>query len=79
MPFFGLFNEEYIHKPDQLWRVLWAMIAIVPLATWLRGLWLNTPIIPMFVLVLVSISALAMLIWRGFYMILLRRRGYPYG
>lgn len=71
-PFFGLFNDECIRRPGQLWRVLWAMIAVVPLATWLRGFWLNTPVIPIFVLVLVSISALAMLIWRGFYLISLR-------
>lgn len=71
-PFFDLFYDEYIRKPDQLWRVLWAMIAVVPLAAWLRALWLNTPVIPIFVLVLVGISALAMLFWRGLFLISLR-------
>jgi hypothetical protein len=78
-PFFGLFSDEFIKEPSQLWRVLWAMIAVAPFATWLRGLWLNTPILPIFVLVILGVSAPTMFLWRGIYLMLSRRNRQQYG
>jgi hypothetical protein len=78
-PFFGLFLDEITRESSQLWRVIWAMIAVAPLATWLRGLWLNTPILPIFVLVILGISAPTMLIWRAVYILLIRYHRQSHG
>jgi hypothetical protein len=46
------------------------MIFAAPLAAILRGLILNAPIIPIFVVVLAAISAFGMVLWRGIYFFL---------
>jgi ABC-type xylose transport system permease subunit len=61
----GLFEQNRTADWRQLWRVVWAMIIATPLAAFLRGVWLNSAIIPVFVLVLAGVSALGMLAWRG--------------
>lgn len=66
-PWFGLFQVETISDPKQLWRPVLAMVFAVPLATVLRGFILNAPILPIFVAVLVVVSALGIVIWRGLY------------
>ena len=66
-PWFGLFQTEIISNPGQLWRPALAMLLAVPLAAVLRGLILNAPIIPIFVVVLITTSSLGMLVWRGIY------------
>jgi hypothetical protein len=71
-PWFGLFQDEIIHNGRQLWRpALSAMIA-APLAAILRGLILNTPIIPIFAVVLSASLAVGMILWRGIYLLLNR-------
>jgi hypothetical protein len=66
-PFLGLFQQEMISDPKQLWRPVLAMIFAAPLAAVLRGLILNAPIIPIFAVVLGATSAFGMLVWRGVY------------
>ena len=73
-PWFGLFQTEIISNPRQLWRPALAMLLAVPLAAVLRGLILNAPIIPIFVVVLITISALGMLVWRGIYFLFNRNK-----
>jgi Protein of unknown function (DUF3054) len=72
-PFLGLFRREIITNPKQLWRPVFAMIFVGPLATVLRGLLLNAPIIPIFAVVLSVTSAFGMLVWRGLYFFLNRK------
>ncbi len=48
-------------------RLLWAVSLAVPLAAWLRGLWLERPIPPIFVFVLGGFTALALGVWRLLY------------
>ena len=72
-PWFGLFQTEIISTPRQLWRPALAMLFAAPLAAALRGLILNAPIIPIFVVVLAATSALGMVIWRGIYFFLNRK------
>lgn len=67
-PFLGLFQQEHIGSPRQLWRPVLGMIFAGPLAAVLRGLLLNAPIIPIFAVVLSSTSAFGMLVWRGIYL-----------
>ena len=73
-PWFGLFQTEITSNPKQLWRPALAMLFAAPLAATLRGLILNAPIIPIFVIVLAVTSAFGMLLWRGIYFFLNRNR-----
>jgi hypothetical protein len=73
-PFLGAYDPERALDARQLWRPLWAMILAAPLAAWLRGAWLNAPIMPVFVLVLGGFSALGMLAWRALYALVIARR-----
>ena len=66
-PGLGLFQPENTSNLKQLWRPAFAMLFAVPLAAVLRGLILNAPIIPIFVVVLIATSAGGMFCWRGIY------------
>lgn len=66
-PWLGLFQTEITSNLKQLWRPALAMLFAVPLAAILRGLILNAPIIPIFVVVLSATSAFGMVLWRGIY------------
>lgn len=78
-PFFGLYDETLASQINQLWRVILAMIAVVPLAAWLRGLWLQSSILPIFVLVLGGVSIIAMLLWRALYLVIKKNEGRSHG
>ena len=73
-PALGAYDLNFAIQPRQLWRPFWAAILAAPLAGWLRGAWLNAPILPVFVLVLAGVSALGILAWRSVYLILYRRK-----
>ena len=66
-PWLGLFQHEIVSNPKQLWRPALVMLFAAPLAAAVRGLILNAPIIPIFVIVLSAASALGMVVWRGLY------------
>ncbi len=70
----GLYRSEAVAEVRQIWRPAAAAVLGAPLATWLRGAWLNEPIPPTFVLVMVSVTAVLMTVWRGGWMLLHRRR-----
>ena len=72
-PALGLFQEQTIRDPKQLWRPVVAMVFAAPFAAVLRGLILNAPVIPIFAVVLSATSAFGMLVWRGIYLFLNRR------
>ncbi len=63
-PWFGLYNAEVVKNPWQVWRILPALLLATPLAVLLRSLWLERPVIWIFVLVLGGILLLAFSIWR---------------
>ncbi len=75
-PFLGAYDFSRLKYPIQLWRPFYAMILAGPLAAFLRGVMLgNAPILPVFVVVIGGISALALLAWRAlFWLLVLRRR-----
>ena len=64
-PFFGLFTQEYTFNRKQLWRPVYVMLIIAPLASWLRAVMLGAPILPQFVAIIGLFSALAMFLWRA--------------
>jgi len=72
-PWFGLFQQEIASNPKLFWRPVLAMLLAAPFAAVLRGLVLNTPIIPIFAVVLASTSAFGMIVWRGIYFLLNRK------
>lgn len=73
-PWLSVFRAEITANPRQLWRPFWAMVLAGPMAAWIRGAWLQRPIVPIFVVVLGGISALALLAWRLIYWLIYTRR-----
>ncbi len=73
-PHLGVFDPARLADPRQLWRPLWAMVLAGPLAAWLRGILLGTPIQPIFVPILGGFSALGLLAWRGLYWLAVYRK-----
>lgn len=70
----GVFDPEKITNPRHLWRPFWTMVLAGPFAGWLRAVILGAPaIVPIFVVILGGLSALAMLGWRGLYLVLVKR------
>ena len=74
-PFLGVYDPQRAADWRQLWRPFWAMLLAGPMAALLRGFWLNSPILPVFVVVLGGISALSLLGWRLIYALLATRKG----
>ena len=72
-PVLGAYDLQRIRGWREIWRPFYAMILASPLAAVLRGLWLNMPVIPTFVIVLGGISALAILGWRVLFKLLFLR------
>ena len=63
-PWFGLFEKDQISNTSVWWRVVWAVILSTPLALFVRALLLNSSVQVTFVLVMISTSIVAILIWR---------------
>lgn len=72
-PYLKVYDRNIVLEGSQLWRPLWAMVLAAPMAAWLRGLMLSSPILPVFVVILGGVSAVAILIWRGFYWLVATR------
>jgi len=72
-PHLKVYGPEIALDGRQLWRPFWAMVLAGPMAAWLRGVLLNSPILPVFVVILGGVSALAILAWRGLYWLLMTR------
>lgn len=68
----GLFKQEIISNRRGLWRPAVAMLYAAPFAAVLRGLILDSSIIPIFAVILGATSALGMFLWRGLYFLLSR-------
>jgi hypothetical protein len=63
-PWLGVYQQEMTRQPRFIWRPALAAFLAAPMAAWLRGVWLNQPILPVFVLVLGLSAALGFLVWR---------------
>lgn len=75
-PFLGAYDIQLSAKFRQLWRPFYAMVLAAPFAAFLRGVMLgNAPVLPVFVVVLGGVSALAILVWRVIYFLFARGRG----
>ncbi len=72
-PQLGLFDDIVRPKASGLWLPAFAMLFAGPLAVVLRGLLLQSRIIPSFAVVLSLASAVALTLWRGVWLLLQRR------
>lgn len=72
-PLLGLYQPEITSNPKQLWRPALAMIFAAPLAALSRANILGSMVIPVFANVLAATSALGMAVWRGIYLLLIRK------
>lgn len=63
-PFVGLFDLNSVRDYKNLWRPLYAALVSAPLVGWFRGVMLNAPVLPLFVLILGLSTALIMFVWR---------------
>ena len=80
-PFYGVYENDKAAQYSQLWRPFWAMVIAGPMAGWMRSVilglvnhnGLNTPILPIFVVVLGGFSALAIVAWRAIATYFLRK------
>lgn len=73
-PHLNVFNLNCAQDVRQIWRPFWAMVLAAPLAAWLRGVYLNNPILPIFVVILGGVSALALLAWRALFAVIVSRK-----
>ncbi len=71
-PQLGLFNRAAEPAASGLWLPAFVMLFAGPLAVVLRGLLLQSPVMPSFAVVLSLISAAALTIWRGIWLLLRR-------
>ena len=73
-PWLGLFDPGVVRAPRQLWRPVLAMLMAAPLTGVLRAVLLRTTVLPLFVLILGASAALGMLVWRGLYALIARKK-----
>ncbi len=78
-PYLGVYQLSLAGEFRQLWRPFWAMVLAGPFAAWMRAAWLGTAILPVFVVVLGGVSALALLAWRFLYWVILTRAKRTHG
>lgn len=72
-PWLGNYEPGVWRDPLQAWRALLAMALAAPFAAFLRAVWLNGTIIPIFVVALGGVSALSLTAWRVVWALLARR------
>jgi hypothetical protein len=70
-PFLKVYDRSRVLDWHELWRPFWSMVIAAPLAAWMRGMLLGTPILPVFVIVLGGISAIGITLWRALYILIL--------
>lgn len=72
-PHLSVYDIDVIIRIRGLWRPPWAMVLAAPMAAFLRGAWLGTAIIPVFVVVIGGVNALAILIWRIIFLVVVSK------
>ena len=72
-PWFGLFEEQVITNPKNLWRIAMAVLFAAPFAVVFRAVLLNAAVLPLFVLILGGSHTLGMMAWRWVYIFITRR------
>ena len=72
-PYLDVYDRQKVLDWRHLWRPFWSMVLAAPMAAWMRGVILNSPILPLFVVILGGFSALGILAWRALFLLVLNR------
>ena len=72
-PHLKVYESQIVLDWRQLWRPFWSMVLAAPMAAWMRGMILNAPILPLFVIILGGVSAVGILAWRGLFLLVLNK------
>ena len=78
-PHLNVYDMDIATRLRDLWRPPWAMVLAAPMAAFLRGAWLGTSIIPVFIVVIGGVNALAILVWRTVFLFVILRWGRVHG
>ena len=73
IPWMGIFDEQIITNPKNLWRIILVMLFLAPLAATVRAAILGAAMLPLFPLILGSSNAIGMVVWRWLYIFIARR------
>ena len=65
----GVYAPDMAVRWKEFWRPVLALLYAVPMAAVLRGVLLNSPVLPVFVFVIIAFSLLGLVIWRAGYLI----------
>jgi hypothetical protein len=63
-PWLGVFDRAIVNHRTYLARVSLATMLAAPIGAFLRGVWLGSPILPIFVLVMSAVMLGLMIAWR---------------
>ena len=72
-PHLRVYESQIALDWRQLWRPFWSMVLAAPMAAWLRGMRLSSPIIPLFVIILGGVGAVGILVWRGLFWLIMNK------
>jgi len=72
-PWLGAYRAGLTYDLRQVWRPVLAAFLAAPMAAWLRGVWLNRAILPVFVLALGLSAALGFGVWRFLWALVIYR------
>lgn len=68
-----LLDEETVIEPKNLYCIPLALIFVIPLAAFLRGLILHSPIQPSFVIAFYAANTIGMSVWRIIYIFIAKK------
>lgn len=66
-PWLGVYDPGSLGELRPLWRVPLAVAYSAPLGALGRAVWLRSPILPLFLLIMVAVAAPTMTLWRWIY------------
>jgi hypothetical protein len=64
-PWLGAYDPDKFQDPKSLWRPFLAALYAAPLGAFGRSLWLGSPVFPLFVIIMGSVAAGLMALWRA--------------
>lgn len=66
-PWLGVYHPDTTGDLKSLWRPVLASLYAAPVGAFGRSLWLGSPTLPLFVIIMAGVTAGLMLLWRGLF------------
>ena len=63
-PWLGAYDPQIIRNTKSVWRVALAALYAAPIGAFGRSLWLNTPTLPLFVIIMAGVTMTMIVVWR---------------